>query len=147
QVPAMMQTLLAERFGLQIHRESREFQVLALVVGKGGAHLKESAEDNESTPSPQIRGGVAGAAGGAAAFTGRGWDRRVTPGAGGNEHVEAKKTTMAGLANFLGRYVDRPLVEMTGLKGAYDMELDVSGEEIRNAARSHGYAMARGEAA
>jgi len=30
QVPAMMQTLLAERFGMVYHRETREFAVYAL---------------------------------------------------------------------------------------------------------------------
>jgi uncharacterized protein (TIGR03435 family) len=31
-----------------------------------------------------------------------------------------------------------PLINMTNLEGAYEVEVDVSGDEIRNAARAHG---------
>jgi uncharacterized protein (TIGR03435 family) len=37
QVPQMLQALLAERFKLVIHRESKDQAVYALVIGKGGA--------------------------------------------------------------------------------------------------------------
>src|SRR3954469_25341357 len=40
----MMQALLAERFGLKTHKESKEVQVYSLIVGKNGAKLKK-AED------------------------------------------------------------------------------------------------------
>jgi bla regulator protein blaR1 len=39
-----LRTLLADRFGLTVHRESREQPVYALVAAKGGPKLKESAE-------------------------------------------------------------------------------------------------------
>ena len=42
----------------------------------------------------------------------------------------------------MGRYTERPVVDMTGLGGAFEIEFDVSGEEVRNAARSHGVAIA-----
>lgn len=42
-LPEMLQALLAERFKLSIHRESKEQPVYALVVGKNGPKLKESA--------------------------------------------------------------------------------------------------------
>ena len=35
----------------------------------------------------------------------------------------------------------RAVIDATGLKGAYEMEFDVSGEEVRNAARAHGVAV------
>ena len=74
-------------------------------------------------------------------FSRPGGNSKVTPGPNGNLHIETKKMTMAGLADFISRYYDRPLVDMTGITGAYDMELDVSGEEVRNAARAHGFVM------
>ena len=40
----MMQALLAERFGLKVHKESKEVPVYSLVVGKNGPKLKK-AED------------------------------------------------------------------------------------------------------
>ena len=39
----MLQTLLAERFQLKLHRETRELPVYALVAGKGGPKLKPAA--------------------------------------------------------------------------------------------------------
>jgi uncharacterized protein (TIGR03435 family) len=42
QVPAMLQTLLAGRFGMTVHRETKEQSVYALVVGKDGPKLKKS---------------------------------------------------------------------------------------------------------
>jgi len=39
QLPGMMQVLLAQRFGLQAHNETKEFSVFALVVGKNGPKL------------------------------------------------------------------------------------------------------------
>jgi uncharacterized protein (TIGR03435 family) len=47
QIPEMLQAVLAERFGLVVHRESKEQQVYALVVGKDGPKLKEGAADNQ----------------------------------------------------------------------------------------------------
>ena len=65
-------------------------------------------------------------------FTRAGGNSKITPGPNGNLHTETKKMTMAGLVDFISRYYDRPLVDMTRVNGAYDMELDVSGEEVRN---------------
>src|SRR5438105_3703567 len=45
-VPQMLQALLADRFKLQIHRDSKEQSVYALIVGKGGPKL---------TPSPSVK--------------------------------------------------------------------------------------------
>ena len=41
----MLQNLLAERFKLTLHHETKELPMYALVVGKGGPKLKESVED------------------------------------------------------------------------------------------------------
>src|ERR1039457_2612149 len=43
QVPQMLQGLLAERFKLAIHRESRDQAVYAMMIGKGGLKIKEPA--------------------------------------------------------------------------------------------------------
>jgi len=143
QVPAMLQTLLAERFGMRVHREPREVNVYGLVVAKGGPNLKPAAVDDASAAAPagQIRGGMSVGAGGVAVSSGASGDSRITPGPGGNVHVENKKMTMAGFASAIDRYSDRPVLDMTGLTGAYEMEFDVSGEEVRTAARAHGFAV------
>src|SRR5215475_13904862 len=46
--PEMMQNLLVERFRLSIHRENRQQSVYALVIGKGGLKIRESASGEES---------------------------------------------------------------------------------------------------
>ncbi len=138
QVPAMLQTLLAQRFGLRVHRETREFNVYALVVDKSGPRMKpSSAGEAPPTPNGVVRGGVTGDARGGATYTSPTGDSRVSAGPGGSLHIECSKMTMLGLANLAGRYRDRPVVDQTGLAGAYDFELDVSAEDVRDAARAY----------
>jgi len=137
EIPEMLQTLLAERFGLRTHREMREMNVLALVVASGGHHLKPSTIE-DAPDTGQIRGGIAVGAGGASTSSSPSGDSKVTPGAGGNLHVENKRMTMAGFSDYIYRYCEYPVINMTGVEGTYAMEFDVSGEEVRNAARSHG---------
>ena len=58
QASQMMQTLLAERFKFQFHRETKPIPQFALVVGKGGLKLKEvemSAGPPAVTPAPAER--------------------------------------------------------------------------------------------
>ena len=142
QVPAMMQTLLAERFGLKIHREQRELSALALVQTKDGQKLKPSPADAEPKPaSPQIRGGTNVGSDGSQVHSGPDGESRITRRPDGGEHAEVKKMTMAAFAGFLYRFCDRPVFDLTGVTGRYDAEFDISREEIRNAARSHGYAI------
>jgi bla regulator protein BlaR1 len=52
----MLQTLLATRFKLVLHRETKEEPIYALVVGKGGPKLHESPEGSGSTPARQRTG-------------------------------------------------------------------------------------------
>lgn len=47
--PRMLQTLLADRFHLKLHRAQRDFAVYGLVVGKGGLKMKESADARAPT--------------------------------------------------------------------------------------------------
>jgi uncharacterized protein (TIGR03435 family) len=53
QVPQMLQALLAERFKLVIHRETKEHSVYALVVAKGGPKLKEAEPDPPAPETPE----------------------------------------------------------------------------------------------
>lgn len=96
----MLQTLLAERFNLKAHRETKEMPVYALVVGKNGPRFKESAPDAVSVR----RGGV------------------NAP----NQYMERSKATMGDLANGLGVYADRPILDKTGLTGTYDYRIEAA---------------------
>jgi uncharacterized protein (TIGR03435 family) len=92
QIDLMVQTLLAQRFKLAIHREQKEMAVYALVVGKNGPKLKEGKPGS---------GGM------------------IRLGAG---MLVAPSTTVALFASNLTYQADRPIIDMTGLMGTYDFD-------------------------
>jgi len=164
QVPEMLQALLAERFKLTIHRESKDHSVYALVVGKGGPKLKESPPDADASPAagadgaPSGPAAPAGGGGGITVNSGNGPVRvsgniegkgmvvsggpngptKMSMGPGGTMHLEAAKMTMAAFAEVLSRFVDRPVVDVTGLKGNYQVAFDLTMEDLKNVARASG---------
>jgi len=89
----MLQTLLADRFKLAVHRENKTIQAYALEIAKKGPKMEKS-EPGES---------------------------RTSNGLG---LIEARSTTMAGLAQRLGRQLDRPVVDRTGLQGGFNFKLE-----------------------
>jgi uncharacterized protein (TIGR03435 family) len=125
QVPEMLQTLLADRFGLKFHREKKDFPVYVLEQAKGGVKLQPVAQD---AVDPEAATAVAGtgSAQGIAINLGRGASIAFA-----DNRFEAKKLTMAQAAASLERFVDRPVVDMTGVAGAYDFTLDLSEDDYR----------------
>jgi uncharacterized protein (TIGR03435 family) len=124
QVPEMLQTLLEERFQIKMHRDSKEFPVYGVVVGKGGLKLKESPLDPETQAGVNVT--ATGGARGTTLTFGRGAYFTLA-----DNRFEARKLTMAQLADSLGRFVERPVVDMTELKGTYDLTLEFTPEEYR----------------
>ena len=136
QLRAMIQSLLADRFKLVLHKDSKEFPVYALVVGKNGLKLKESPPDAETDAAPgrgNVNVDVAGGRGGTVVSLG--------PGAYisyGLNKLEGKKVPMANLVDSISRFVDRPVVDMTNLTAKYDLTLEYSIDELRNLVRASG---------
>jgi len=112
QVPEMLQTLLAERFGMVAHHQEKPMSVYGLTAGKGKLKLQESAPGDTS-------------ASGCVTTTGN--------------HRMCRRMTMQDLANLLTSMsrmyaamppgtmtwgVDLATIDMTGLKGVYDFPLD-----------------------
>jgi uncharacterized protein (TIGR03435 family) len=101
----MLQTLLAEHFKLVVHTDQKMMAAYALVLGKSGPKLQPS--------EPAIL-----------------TEQRCDPAAGaaGLRHVACHHLTMAVLADTLQelspRDFDVPVINQTGLKGAYDFNLD-----------------------
>jgi uncharacterized protein (TIGR03435 family) len=126
QVPDMMQSLLADRFGLKLHRGSKEFPVYALIVGNTGLKMKELPPDPDADASAPVDVAVTGGPEGVAMNFGKGTVLNF-----GNNKFEAHKLTMLSLADSLGRYLDRPVVEMTKLTGKYDFTLNLTEEDYR----------------
>src|ERR1039457_2700417 len=98
QVPEMLQTLLKERFHLKLHQETRKMAVYALVVAKGGPKL------TAATAPANGRGGT-------------GW-------VSSNGRVGAKDSSVASFADLLSKAADRPVIDMTGLTGLYDFDVN-----------------------
>jgi len=122
QVPEMLQSLLAERFGLKVHRETREFPVYALVVGKTPLKLKEAPPEADADQAVSVAG--TGSEGGVSVNLGHGASYTF----GGN-HFAATKLTMLQFSLNIERFADRPIIDMTDLKGRYDFAFDVTPED------------------
>jgi uncharacterized protein (TIGR03435 family) len=129
--PEMMQNLLVERFKLSMHRDNREQSVYALVVGKGGPKLKDAAPGEE----PGADGGfnVRINSDGTISSDDTG-TIRMTPSPDGVLRLQMARMTMAALADRLTQYMDRPVVDATGLKGNYQVTLDLPVEAMRGMA-------------
>jgi uncharacterized protein (TIGR03435 family) len=149
QVPQMLQALLAERFKLVIHRESKDQAVYALVVAKGGAKVKESeapvpaAAPDGAAPNPAVTGSSTATfsqtKNGIVASDGAGHSQKIVPGPDGKSmRVEITGATMAELAEGLTPMVDHPILDMTEMKGKYDVALELTMEDMMNAARKMG---------
>ena len=61
----------------------------------------------------------------------------MLPGANGM-HMELTQMNTTGMVEFLSRFVDRPIVDFTELKGKYDLTLDVGMEDMLTLARGVG---------
>ena len=90
QLQQMMQSLLADRFQLRLHRETKPLPVYALVIGKNGAKVRALRDDE-------------------ALSTGR-----------ESIDLPIQKSRFVGLFSLVGAYADRPVVDETGLSGNYE---------------------------
>jgi len=150
QVPEMLQALLKERFKLEFHRENKEQSAYALVVAKGGLKVAESApeanapapaaeRDPNSPPPPTM---LVPLGGGPVRVVGDSKGATVTgPRLGTVQakedpnglRLEAPNITFDGLASILTQLVRAPVVDMTGLKGRYQVVLAMSRNEMSSA--------------
>jgi uncharacterized protein (TIGR03435 family) len=130
QLPEMLQALLEDRFKLKFHRDSKEFPVYALIVAKTGLKLKEAAPDSESEAAEAAKGNVnvtaTGGPGGVTLNLGQG-----SYFAFGDNRLECRKILMTPFADTLARFMDRPVVDMTGLTGRYDLKLEFTPEDYQ----------------
>jgi uncharacterized protein (TIGR03435 family) len=64
----------------------------------------------------------------------------------GRMHMEAAKMDMSTLVEFATRFLDRPVVDMTELKGSYQVAIDLSMEDLKNVAKAAGMGAIMGPA-
>jgi uncharacterized protein (TIGR03435 family) len=128
QIPEMLQSLLADRFHVKLHREKKDFPVYALVPGKGSLKLKESpnSDADRDDPEPNTNVNAAGSEAGVGVNLGHGSSYSIA-----NNRFEAHKLTMTVFASNLERFADRPIVDMTGLTAKYDFAVDLTPEDAR----------------
>jgi len=98
QIKLMLQSLLAERFKLVIHRDTKELPVYALVVAKNGPKL------HQADPETQ-------------AAKGGGW------GVGGGR-ITGRSLPVSTFAKLLSEQLERTVVDRTGLTGIFDFKLE-----------------------
>lgn len=107
-MPLLVQSLLEDRFKLNLHRETRQLQRYVLSVARKDGSL-----------GPRLRRVSRDCA----------VDRtlcriQMTPG-----HLTAGATSVSNLVGFLGGNVERVIVDQSGLTGTFDIELDWSPEQ------------------
>jgi uncharacterized protein (TIGR03435 family) len=107
----MLQTLLADRFQLKVHMETRKESVYALVVAKGGPQLKPP----DTAKQPFVSYGRTGAV-----------EREAV-----SELLIGQNATMAMLAARLGPHLGRPVLDRTGLQGSFDFRVEYAGSEAQ----------------
>jgi uncharacterized protein (TIGR03435 family) len=112
QIPEMLQSLLRDRFKLQLHRETKEQAVYALVVGKNGPKLKATTlqasdylDNPNRRPGTPVHGGM-----------------QMLGGPSGM-HLTGLAVTLSTLSETLSRFTDKAIVDQTGLQGEYDIDL------------------------
>ncbi|HYA18212.1 MAG TPA: TIGR03435 family protein [Bryobacteraceae bacterium] len=124
----MMRALLADRFHLALHYETREMPVLALVPAKPGSLGPQLKLHSEATPCstnvasmniavPQTPEGLPALCNG---FFG------MPPSVDGRQKAAARNITMTSLANFIAsvQASERPVIDGSGLAGTFDFSLE-----------------------
>src|SRR5688572_5245970 len=124
QVPEMLQALLAERFQLKVHRESRQFPVYALVVSKGGLKIKGTPVD-PNAPSLAASNTVGAASSSGLVINMRGGTFAMADG-----KFEIRQLTMEDLVLALTRFSDRKTIDATGLTDRFDITLELTPEDF-----------------
>jgi uncharacterized protein (TIGR03435 family) len=110
----MIQSLLQDRFKLKAHLESRESPVYALEIARTGLKMTRLPDDAPADAPFTVTS--SGGPDGVSVDLGQGASLVFN-----NKQFQAKKVTMQILAETLGRFVDRPILDLTKLDGRYDV--------------------------
>jgi uncharacterized protein (TIGR03435 family) len=103
----MVQAVLADRFKLKTHPETREQPIYSLTIAKGGPKLKESHPAAGAPSSPGMK-------------------------ESSNGHLVGENVLISELVSELTQTVDRTVEDRTGLAGRYDFRLDWAPDDDSN---------------
>jgi len=116
QLQSMLQSLLAERFNLKFHHETKQLPVYALTVVKRGSKLKEASgemiqlKDGTSVRNQSLL-----------------WTPAPLPDGTRSDHLIrmfVRDQSIQALADSLSHLMDRLVLDRTGLKGNFDITMD-----------------------
>jgi len=97
QLRVMAQTLVAERFKVELHHQTKELPAYVLLVAKNGPKFHESKGEGESSIQPD--------------------QKRM--------EIAVQRTPLSQLVELLSTLFRAPVVDMTELKGKYDITISV----------------------
>jgi uncharacterized protein (TIGR03435 family) len=162
-VPAMLRALLEERFKLVAHQAQEEHKVLALVVGKGGPKMKEApaapqafdpnsplqpGERQVDDPDGPVRMKITPDGTVTMNLGARGTVIQKIDRQNMTMHLDSSGVSMAGYARLLstlflqmGGANSEQVVDMTGLKGYYQVDTELSLADMMAIARARGMMM------
>jgi uncharacterized protein (TIGR03435 family) len=132
QINEMLQNLIKERFGVKFHMDKKDVAVYALVPGKSGLKLKETppdaAGDDAAPPKPGLNINATGSAAGVYVDFGNGSYYSFA-----DNKLVGHKLAMDRIVDTLSRYMDKPVVDMTGAPATtyYDFSFDITADDYR----------------
>jgi len=139
QIRLMMQSLLAERFKLAVHFETREVSVLALTLVKPGTRGPKLRPHAEGPPCPDTF--MSGPAPSTDVFPFNCETAQLSRTRDGLTRIGSRNTTMALVADAIYSYaslskeIDKPVVDRTGLAGEFDFIVEYSGSPFARPAQ------------
>ena len=107
QAQILTRKLLEERFGLKVHKETKEMAVYAILVAKGGEKMARSVGDPNGGPDENENSN------------------------GGQVTMRMTNMSLGEFAPDLAFFLDRPAVDQTGLTGRYDFLLKWTADDSR----------------
>jgi uncharacterized protein (TIGR03435 family) len=99
QLKLMLQSLLADRFKLTLHRETKELSAYILTLDKGGPRFQASQDEGPTVVLP-IKDGV-------------------------SQYKRASMFYLTRMLSYLPSLGGRPVLDRTGLDGIYDLSMKV----------------------
>jgi uncharacterized protein (TIGR03435 family) len=127
----MLRNLLQERFKLTFHNEKKEFAVYALELGKNGLKMKETVVDPAAESAAPAKGlNISGGGSAAGVYVDLGGGSFYSF---ADNKLVGHKLAMSRISDTLAAYMDKPVVNMTGLPDTkvYDFTLEITPDDYR----------------
>jgi uncharacterized protein (TIGR03435 family) len=117
----MVQALMAERFKLVVHRETRDLPVYNMIVDKSGLKNMKLSEDQSGAPGPSDSSKPP---------RGTPWMDGETSASGTMLVLSGNAVALVRLATTLQGLVQRPVIDRTNLNGFFDFRIRFSPQAI-----------------